>query len=70
MSQTVSRNHSCAGTWFLEANRKILLDQLNNAPNAAMSRPTWLAFAIEWLIRFKNGTVKPMDMCLLRISVY
>lgn len=48
----------------------VSLLQSSNAPNAAISRPIWLAFAREWLIRFKNGTVKPMDMCLLRISVY
>lgn len=63
--QTVSRY-----TRGLEDIREILVRQLNNAPNATMSRPTWLAFASEWLMRFKNGTVKPMDMCLLIISVY
>lgn len=46
------------------------MEQSNNAPNAAISMPTWLAFATEWLIRFKNGTVKPMDMCLFSTSVY
>lgn len=40
-----------------------------DVPRVAVNRPTWSAPAKDSLIRFRKGTVKPIDMCLLRTSV-
>lgn len=39
-------------------------------PKAAVRIPTCSMPANDLLMRFRKGTVNPIDMCLFRISVY